>query len=114
MDSEYEVEQEIEITKEDFMQKAKEMLNAVYNAYCSAIKKKFEDEDDSENNCCDRCGGMLCIEDGGDVIDCPSCNGTGQNNTMVFDKEQFIEDIEHGIIFGNTPFLSLLNCKIIE
>jgi len=74
-----------------------------------------EEDEESEENTCSRSNGFLYICEGGvGDVDCPSCNGTGLNNERVFDTENFVEFIEHGVIFGEQPFLDLLHCEIVD
>lgn len=103
------------MTKDEFIKKTRSMLQAIMDGYSSNWKDKFDEEDESEENTCSRCNGFLYIEQGGvGDVDCPSCNGTGRNNERVFDTENFVEFIEHGVIFGEQPFLDLLHCEIVD
>ena len=104
------------MTKDEFIQKTRSMLQAIMDGYSSNWKDKYSEEDEeSEENTCTRCNGFLYIEQGGvgDVY-CPSCNGTGLNSERVFDTENFVEFIEHDVIFGKQPFLDLLHCEIVD
>ena len=101
------------MTKDEFIQKTRSMLQAIMDGYSSSWKDKYNEE--SEENTCSRCNGFLYICEGGvGDVDCPSCNGTGLNNERVFDTENFVEFIEHGVIFGEQPFLDLLHCEIVD
>ena len=104
------------MTKDEFIQKTRSMLQAIMDGYCSNWKDKYSEEDEeSEENTCTRCNGFLYIEQGGvGDVDCPSCNGTGLKSERVFDTENFVEFIEHGVIFGEQPFLDLLHCEIVD
>jgi DnaJ-class molecular chaperone len=104
------------MTKDEFIQKTRSMLQAIMDGYSSNWKDKYNEEDEeSEENTCSRCNGFLYICEGGvGDVDCPSCNGTGLNNERVFDTENFVEFIEHGVIFGEQPFLDLLHCEIVN
>ena len=103
------------MTKDEFIQKTRSMLQAIMDGYSSNWKDKFNEDDESEENTCSRCNGFLYIcEGGGGDVDCPSCNGTGLNGERVFDTENFVEFIEHGVIFGEQPFLDLLHCEIVN
>ena len=73
---------------------------------CNKADKKYgecwEDQpvDESEENSCDRCGGFLYIEQGGDVVDCPYCKGTGQNlPERIFNQQKFGEWVEENPFF---------------
>lgn len=79
---------------------------------CSEADKKYdecwEDQpvDESEENTCDRCGGFLYIEQGGDTVDCPCCKGTGQNlPERIFNQQKFGEWVEE-----NPFFYDILGC----
>ena len=85
---------------------------------CIEAQKKYEEcwedqpIDESEENICDRCSGFLYIEQGGDIDDCPSCNGTGQNlPERLFNVKKFGEWVEENPFLGNQiPFYySVLN-----
>jgi DnaJ-class molecular chaperone len=104
------------MTKDEFIQKTRSMLQAIMDGYSSNWKDKYnEDDEESEENTCSRCNGFLYICEGGvGDVDCPSCKGTGLNNERVFDTENFVEFIEHGVIFGEQPFLDLLHCEIVN
>jgi hypothetical protein len=102
------------MTKDQFIQKTRSMLQAIMDGYSSNWKDKFDEEDESEENTCTRCGGFTQIEQGGEIVDCTSCGGTGMNCERVFDTENFVEFIEHGVIFGEQPFLDLLHCEIVD
>ena len=104
------------MTKDEFIQKTRSMLQAIMDGYSINWKDKYSEEDEeSEENTCTRCNGFLYIEQGGvGDVDCPSCNGTGLNSERVFDTENFVEFIEHDVIFGKQPFLDLLHCEIVD
>lgn len=102
------------MTKDEFIQKTRLMLQAIMDGYSSNWKGKFDEDDESEENTCTRCGGFTQIEQGGNTVDCTSCGGTGMNYERVFDTENFVEFIEHGVIFGEQPFLDLLHCEIVD
>lgn len=95
------------MTKDEFIQKTRSMLQVIMDGYISNWKDK--------ENTCSRCNGFLYICEGGvGAVDCPSCKGTGRINVRVFDTENFVEFIEHGVIFGEQPFLNLLHCEIVD
>lgn len=100
--------QEIRMTKDEFITKTKEMLNLIYNEYVDSYRDVEEDES------CKRCGGFCYIEEGGETVECYSCNGEGVEIGRVFDKDSFVEFMEHEVMFGGQPFLELLECKIIS
>jgi len=103
------------MTKDEFIQKTRSMLQLIIDGYSSNWKDKYnEDDEESEENTCSRCGGFTQIEQGGETVDCTSCGGTGINGERVFDKETFVEFIEHDVIFGEQPFLDLLHCEIVD
>lgn len=53
---------------------------------------------DEEIESCERCGGMTQIEQGGDIVDCYVCAGTGEKKAeKYFDAEQFVDFIESQI-----------------
>lgn len=102
------------MTKDEFIQKTKAMLSAIIDGYSGHWSNRFEEDDESEENSCPRCGGFTQIERGGYVVDCTSCKGTGLSNERVFDKDGFVEFMEHTVMFGTEPFLELMECEIIE
>jgi DnaJ-class molecular chaperone len=102
------------MTKDEFIQKTRSMLQAIMDEYSSNWKDKFDEDDESEENTCSRCGGFTQIEQGGETVDCTSCNGTGLSSERVFDTENFMEFMEHDVIFGEQPFLDLLHCEIVD
>lgn len=103
------------MTKDEFIQKTRSMLQAIMDEYSSNWKDKFDEDDESEENTCSRCNGFLYICEGGvGDVDCPSCKGTGLNSERVFDTENFVSFIEHDVIFGEHPFLDLLHCEIVD
>ena len=105
-------EQTDKMTKEEFIAKTKKMLELILSEYTSCWSRRFCEEDESEENICPSCNGFLHIEQGGETVDCPVCKGTGLSFETVFDSESFLEFIEHGVIFGDQPFLNLLHCEI--
>lgn len=103
------------ITKDEFIQKTRSMLQAIMEEYSRSWKNKYNEVDDETGeNTCSRCGGFTQIEQGGETIDCTSCNGTGINYERVFDSETFLDFMEHNVIFGEQPFLDLLHCDIVD
>jgi hypothetical protein len=98
------------LTPQEFIQKTKAMLKHIYESYSKYVK-----HEQIPDSTCNRCGGFLYIEQGGvGDVDCPSCRGTGMEYESGFDAEGFSEFIEHGIMFGNQPFLELMDAQIIE
>jgi len=101
------------MTKDEFIQKTKAMLSAIMDRYTMCWSNRFEEDDESEENSCPRCGGFTQIEQGGYIVDCYSCKGTGLSNERVFDKDGFVEFMEHTVMFGTEPFLELMECEIL-
>lgn len=95
------------MSKDEFIAKAKALLMKIDEVYTRSFHDKPEEES------CERCGGMLYIEQGGEVVDCTSCKGTGNAQYRVFDREEFSDAIEHEIMFGEQPFFELIGCEII-
>ena len=117
--SDFTTEESLELpkmTKDEFIQKTRSMLQVIMDGYSSNWKDKYNEEDEeNEENTCSRCNGFLYICEGGvGDVDCPSCKGTGFNNERIFDAENFIEFVEHDVIFGEQPFLDLLYCEIVD
>lgn len=104
----------IKMTSEEFVLKTKALLKNILDEWSDSHSRKFDAEDDSEGNVCDRCDGYSQIEQGGDIVDCNVCDGTGQNNEVVFDTESFSEFMTHTVIFGSEPFYELMECEILE
>lgn len=104
----------IKMTSKEFVLKTKTMLKNILDEWSNSHSRKFDTEDDSEENVCDRCGGYAQIEQGGDIVDCNVCDGTGQNNEVVFDTESFLEFITHTVIFGSEPFYELMECELVD
>lgn len=103
--------EEIKMSTDTFIKLAKELLRSIDEKYTQSWKPKLLD--DSEQNTCNTCNGFLYICQGGvGDVDCPSCNGTGQNMESVFDDESFLEFIEHTVMFGKEPFYELIHCEI--
>lgn len=100
------------MASDEFIQKTKAMLKGILDEYSSCWSNKFNEED--ESNVCERCGGGTQIVQGGDIVDCTSCDGTGQSSERVFDQDRFVEFMEHSVMFGDEPFLELMECEIIE
>ncbi len=100
-----------QMTKDEFIEKAKIVLRKIMDGYSRHWKDHF---DESEENQCSRCSGFTQIIQGGEIADCPSCKGTGMNSERVFDIEGFSEFIEHEVLFGELPFLELLECEILK
>lgn len=101
------------MTNAEFVEKTKTMLRHIIEGYSAHWRNKFSEEDDP-NNVCQRCGGGTQIVQGGDVVDCTSCNGTGLSSERIFDVEGFADFMEHEVFFGDQPFVELMECKIIE
>ncbi|MBK9258138.1 MAG: hypothetical protein IPM42_22085 [Saprospiraceae bacterium] len=100
------------MTKDEFIAKAKKLLAKIDMKYSQHWKDK---PDDNEEAVCSRCGGFTQIEQGGDIVDCHMCKGTGEaQGERVFDSEGFLEVIEHEIMFGSEPFFELINCEIVD
>ena len=100
----------IRMSKDTFIKHSKELLEAIDDTYTECWEDKITD--DSEDNICTNCNGGLYVVEGGDVIDCRSCNGTGQNYERVFNSEKFLDFIEHSVMFGGMPFYELKDCDI--
>jgi hypothetical protein len=100
--------QDIQMTKDEFITKTKQMLALILEEYSNSFA------DVEENESCTRCGGFCYIEEGGETIECYSCNSEGVEIGRVFDKDSFVEFMEHEVMFGGQPFLELLECKIIS
>ena len=105
-------EKVIEFTKDEFIEKAKALLKKLEQGHIGCYVP-VKDEN-GENEDCTRCGGMLYIEDGGEVRDCHACNGTGESIYNALDETAFCEFIEHEIVWSNEPFFDLINCSIKE
>ena len=102
------------MTADEFILKTKKLLQLILDEY-SRSWKLIESEDEDGERLCKRCSGFTYIEQGGYAdVECPSCNGTGNDCTQVFDSEEFIETLEQNIMFGKEPFLELLHCKISD
>ena len=96
-----------EFTKDEFIEEAMKILKLMDSFYSEAHKPKL-DEDGEELCTCSRCNGWGHVVEGGDSIDCPSCDGSGEGSVEIeFDFEEFTEGIEHGIMFGDTKYLEL-------
>jgi len=108
--------QPLKMTKDEFIKKTRSLLQLILDEYGRNWKDRFtEDDEETEENTCTRCNGFLYIEQGGaGDVNCPSCNGTGVRNERVFDKETFLEFIEHDVMFGGQPFLDLLHCEFFD
>ena len=104
----------LKMTSEEFILKTKAMLKNILDEWSNSHSRKFDTEDDSEENVCDRCGGYTQIEQGGEIVDCHNCDGTGQSNEVVFDTESFLEFMTHTVIFGNEPFYKLMESEIVD
>ena len=102
------------MTKDEFILKTRAMLQKVWDGYGNHWHNKFNEDDESEENTCTRCGGFTQIEQGGETVDCTNCGGTGMNSERVFDTETFMEFFEHEVMFGNEPFFDLIHCEIVE
>jgi len=113
---ELENSQPLKMTKDEFIKKTRLLLQLILDEYGRNWKDRFtEDDEETEENTCTRCNGFLYIEQGGEGdVNCTSCNGTGVSSERVFDKETFLEFIEHDVIFGEEPFLNLLHCEIFD
>lgn len=104
----------VTMTKNEFIQKTKSMLSDILNEYSECCGNKPTYDDDSEESVCQRCGGGTQIIQGGEIVDCTSCNGTGISKDRVFKTERFVEFIEHTVMFGPQPFLDLLHCDVVQ
>lgn len=102
------------MTKDEFIQKAKAILSTIMDGYTMHWSNRFSEDDESDENQCHRCGGWMQIEQGGNIVDCYSCKGTGLSNERVFDTDGFVEFMEHTVMFGTEPFLELMECEILE
>ena len=101
------------MSKDEFIQKTKAMLLGIMHNYSMHWSNKFDENDESEENSCSRCGGFTQIEQGGYIVDCPSCEGTGLSSERVFYTDGFVEYMEHTVMFGTEPFLELMECEIM-
>jgi hypothetical protein len=100
---------EMELSKDEFIQKTRLMLQDILDKH----KNSFKDVFDENKKTCQHCGGFGIIEEGGNGnITCRSCKGSGIGNGKVFDIEGFMDYIEFDVMFGKSPFLELLFCKI--
>ena len=108
--------QPLKMTKDEFIKKTRSLLQLILDEYGRNWEDRFtEDDEETEESTCPRCNGFLYIEQGGEGdVNCPSCNGTGVSSERVFDKETFLEFIEHDVMFGEQPFLNLLHCEIFD
>jgi hypothetical protein len=103
-------EKVIEFTKDEFIAKAKALLQKIEKGHTDCyvpVKGK-----DGENEDCRSCNGMLAKIEGGNVVDCRSCDGTGENRNHALDETAFCEFIEHEIVWSDEPFFDLINCNI--
>ena len=100
------------MTKGEFIEKTKSMLRNIIDKYSQCWSNRFSEDDESEENSCPRCGGFTEILQGGYSVSCPSCKGTGLSNERVFDKDEFIDFMEHEVMFGREPFLNLMECEV--
>ncbi len=99
-----------ELTQEDFILKAKDVLMKIDSSYASCWYDNPVSDEDLPS--CNRCGGFLYIEQGGETVDCTVCNGTGvDKGDKLFDSNKFSELMEN-IMFNYSDFYELLSCKI--
>lgn len=79
-------------TKDEFISKAKAVLDRVEKAY-GACWKDVDPEDENAPEC-PRCHGFLYIEQGGVAdVECPSCRGTGVDVERTLNAEELAEEI---------------------
>lgn len=103
------------MTNEDFIFRAKAILSAIDESYTRNHKRaiidfdKMSDEDLENLPSCARCNGTLYYEGGGEIHDCTSC-ADGLDIPVIFDKDQFAEDMEN-IMFEGTSFFELMHSK---
>ena len=98
----------IKMNKEEFVLKTRLMLKFIIDGYSKCHKPVINDE----NKDCTRCHGNLYIEQGGNIVDCTSCKGTGVEFESELDETEFCDFMEHIVIFGEQPFFELLECQI--
>jgi len=86
------------LTDAEFITKAKALLKSIHAAYAESWESVELDMED-EANSCERCGGMLYVEEGGDTVDCRVCKGTGMRVGRVLNASAFIDFLESELIF---------------
>ena len=100
------------LTKDEFIDKTRDLINLILDKYNENWKNK-EDNDNTEP--CGACNGTAYREQGGDVVECPSCDGNGVIYEKTFDSESFSRSLEDDIMLGeDEKFFELLECKIID
>lgn len=103
----------VKMTKDEFIQKTKQMLRKMMDKFSESHHTDNSSLD--EDSCCDRCHGFTQIEQGGNIVDCYECNGTGEaKGEVIFDSDLFGESIAHDFMFGNEPFYELMECEILN
>lgn len=98
------------LSKDNFISAAKSIFQEVLSEY----KNSWGSRSKGEESSCSRCGGFTQIEQGGYSVDCPACDGTGEDRDTEFDPHHF-SDAMHSLMFEcENNLCELLDCKILE
>lgn len=101
-----------EMTSEEFIKKAKQLLSSLSSEYNSAWFSRRVTDEERDIAPCDGCKGNGCFKKGDTEINCVVDNEEGECFVRLFDSEQFLDAVENDIIYGHTPFFDLIECTI--
>ena len=100
-----------QITKEDFIKKDKHLLEKLINGHSKYFKKVFNEDEVEEQESCTACNGFIYREQGGDIVECTACDGTGLKSDTQFDSDGFAEFFQEEMLLGEDSLLDLIYCE---
>jgi len=102
----------VQMTADEFIIKAKKLLNSLSSEYNSAwFSRRITDAEYSIAPC-EGCKGDGCFKNGEKEVRCVADREEGECYERCFDGDQFLDAVENDIIYGHTPFFDLIECTI--
>lgn len=87
--------QQINMSKDEFVQKTKDFLNYISSKYCNNWKsRRLKDEEYPEESICDVCTGCGIFKMNGEEAECVADRIEGECYVRYFDAEEFGLEIE--------------------
>jgi hypothetical protein len=102
----------IEFTKDEFINKARSVLNSILDLYTQSWYSRILSEDESEIAPCEGCKGDGCFLFKDEEVNCIQDKEEGECYERLFDEDGFISGMTDDIIFGPAPFMELLAANI--
>lgn len=103
-----------EMSKKEFFEKTKKVLNKIYNSYSQGWQSRLlKDDEYPDESVCDKCTGYGSFIENGEEWECVQDREQGECFHRFCDYEQVVNDLEIHLQFGDV--LDLLSVdKIID